>query len=75
MPANIHLLIKSKKGGKDFYAILNHNLDTPTSQHKWNSVYNIEEETWKAIYSFPLKLSLGTNAMASNKNQSQNSTN
>ena len=56
----MHLLIKSKKGGKDFYTILNHNLDTPTSQHKWNNVYNIEEETWKAIYSFPLKLSLGT---------------
>ena len=60
MPANIHLLIKSKKGGKDFYTILNQNLDKPTSQHKWNNVYNIEEETWKAIYSFPFKLSLGT---------------
>ena len=54
LPANIHLLIKSKKGGKDFYTILNPNLD------KWNNVYNIEGETWKAIYSSPFKLSLGT---------------
>ena len=53
-------LIKSKKGGNDFYTILNQNLDKPTSQHKWNNVYNIEEETWKAIYSPPFKLSLGT---------------
>ena len=27
LPANIHLLIKSKKGGKDFYTILNQNLE------------------------------------------------
>ena len=48
------------KGGKDFYTILNQNLDKPTSQHKWNNVCNIEEETWKAICSFLFKLSLGT---------------
>ena len=60
LPVNIHLLIKSKKGGEDLYTILNQNLDKPTSQHKWNKVYNIEEETWKAIYSFPFKLSLDT---------------
>ena len=60
LPANIHLLIKPKKEGNDFYTILNQNLYKPTSQHKWNKVYNIEEETWKAIYSSPFKLSLGT---------------
>ena len=32
LPASIHLLIKSKKGGKDFYTILNQNLVKPTSQ-------------------------------------------
>ena len=60
LPANIHLLIKSKKGGNDFYTIIDQNLDKPISQHKWNNVYNIEEETWKAIYSSPVKLSLRT---------------
>ena len=54
LSANIHLLIKSKKGGNDFYTILNQNLHKPTPQHKWNNVYNIEEENWKAIYSSPL---------------------
>ena len=34
LPANIHLLIKSKKGGKELYTIQNPNLDKPTSQHK-----------------------------------------
>ena len=58
LQANIYL-IKSKKTGKDFYTILNQILDKPTFQHTWNNVYNIEEETWKAIY-FPFKLSLGT---------------
>ena len=52
LPASKHLLIKSKKGGKDFYTILNKNLDKPTSKYKWNHVYNIEEKTWKEIYSF-----------------------
>ena len=60
LPASIHLLIKSKKGGKDFYTILNQNSVKPTSQYKWNHVYNIEEKTWKEIYSFPFNLSLGT---------------
>ena len=58
--SQVQFPIKSKKGGKDFYTILNQNLEKPTSQHKWNNIYNIEEETWKAIYSFPFKLSLGT---------------
>ena len=60
LPASIHLLIKSKKGGKDFYTILNQNSVKPTSQYKWNHIYNIEEKTWKEIYSLPFNLSLGT---------------
>ena len=60
LPASIHLLIKSKKGGKDFYTILNQNSVKPTSQYKWNHIYNIEEKTWKEIYSLPYNLSLGT---------------
>ena len=43
----MHLLIKSKKGGKDFYTILNQNLDKLTSHNKWNHVYNIEEKLGK----------------------------
>ena len=54
LPASIHLLIKSKKGGKDFYTILNQNLVKPTSQYKWNHVYNIEEKTGKKSILFLL---------------------
>ena len=60
IPTNIHLLIKSKKGGKDFYTILCTNTEKPTSQPKWNSIYNIEDETWKSIYQSPFKLPIGT---------------
>ena len=44
IPINIFLLIKSKKGGKDFYNILNNNNDKPTSQPKWENTYNIEQD-------------------------------
>ena len=57
---NIFLLIKSKKGGKDFYNILNNNNDKPTSQPKWENTYNIEQETWKDIYVSPFNLPIGT---------------
>ena len=60
IPANISLLIKSKKGGKDFYDSLNRNDDKPSSQHKWENTYSIEQETWKDIYSSPFKTILGT---------------
>ena len=60
IPTNIHLLNKSKKGGKDFYTSLCTNTEKPTSQPKWNSIYNIEDETWKSIYQSPFKLPIGT---------------
>ena len=49
-----------KKGVKDFYDSLNRNDDKPSSQHKWENAYNIEQETWKDIYSSPFKSILGT---------------
>lgn len=60
IPKDIKLLLKSLKGGSDFYYILNKNEEKPTSKLKWNNVYDIEEETWKNIYDAPFKLMLGT---------------
>ena len=57
---NIFLLIKSKKGGKDFYNILNNNNDIPLSQPKWENTYNIEQETWKEKNALPFNLPIGT---------------
>ena len=60
IPANIALITKSRKGGKDFYTILNRNEDKPTSQAKWENIYSIEEETWKTIYYSPFQIFIGT---------------
>ena len=59
IPNTILLFTKSKKGGKVFYSALHRNEDKPTSQLKWETIYNIEEETWKTIYLSPFKLNLG----------------
>ena len=60
IPANITLITKSRKGGKDFYTILNKNEDKPTSQAKWEKIYSIEEETWKIISYSPFQIFIGT---------------
>ena len=54
LPASIHLLIKSKKGGKYFYTILNQTLVKPTSRYNWNHVYNIKEKLGKKSILFLL---------------------
>ena len=55
-PSVINLFFKNTKGCSDFYNILNKNNDSPTSKSKWESVYNIEDETWKEIYQSPFNL-------------------
>ena len=53
IPNNIQIFLKSKKGSKDMYDVLNTNKSSPTSQTKWNLIYNFDKETWKNIYKFP----------------------
>ena len=55
------MFVIPNKGCKEFYNILNKNNDKPTSQSKWENIYDIEEDTWKDIYSSPFKLNVGTN--------------
>ena len=55
LPTNISVFLRSTKGSKDLYNILNQNNYTPTSKEKWQEIYDIEEETWKDIYSAPFK--------------------
>ena len=55
LPTNISVFLRSTKGSKDLYNILNQNNYTPTSKKKWQEIYDIEEETWKDIYSAPFK--------------------
>ena len=55
LPTNISVFLRSTKGSKDLYNILNQNNYTPTSKKKWQEIYDIQEETWKDIYSAPFK--------------------
>ena len=55
LPTNIHIYLKSKKGCKDFYNILNKNHEKPAAIVKWEQIYNISEETWKDIFMSPFK--------------------
>ena len=55
LPTNISVFLRSTKGNNDLYNILNKKNYTPTSKEKWQEIYDIEEETWKDIYSAPFK--------------------
>ena len=50
-PLSLLLLVKNRKGSKDFYKILN-NLDEPVPRNKWNIALNrnIPKTSWTAIY-------------------------
>ena len=60
IPTNISVFLRSAKGSKDLYNILNQNNYTPTSKEKWQEICDIEEETWKDIYSAPFKQTCST---------------
>ena len=61
LPTYLTVFVIPNKGCKEFYNILNKNNDKPTSQSKWENIYDIEEDIWKDIYSSPFKLNAGTN--------------
>ena len=60
------------------YQILNKNNDIPTGKITWNKIYHIEESEWKAIYTFPYRvtsypalrwfqISINNNVLVTNK--------
>ena len=55
IPNNISLIVKSKRGTKDFYNILNQNDDIPTSKKKWESIYDLDHSTWTEICMSPFR--------------------
>ena len=55
IPAHINIYLKSKKGCKDFYNLLNVNDAEPSSKIKWEHEYNICSEIWEDIYTSPFK--------------------
>ena len=54
-PFNVKLIMKSLKGSKDIYAALTCKTIVPTSQPKWEQVFENTHLDWKLIYSIPAK--------------------
>ena len=55
IPTYLKIYVKSKKGCKDFYDMLNNNQEKPSAINKWQYVYNVSEESWKDIFMSPFK--------------------
>ena len=54
-PFNIKLIMKSLKGSQDMYKILTCKTLVPTSQLKWERIFENTHLDWKQIYSVPAK--------------------
>ena len=78
IPSTICHILKHGKGSKDMYQILNKNNDIPTGKITWNKIYDIGESEWKAIYTFPhrvtsypalkwFQISINNNVLVTNK--------
>ena len=55
MPFNFRIVLKSKKGCKDMYKVLNEKEIILKSQIKWNVVFGNEPLDWCQIYKIPAK--------------------
>ena len=53
IPVNIEIVLKSKKGIKDFYNILNKNNTIPTGRKKWDQIFDFNDHSWTQIYKIP----------------------
>lgn len=53
IPANLKVILKSKKGGKDFYNLLCKNSHKSTGRKKWEEIFDFDDQTWKKIYKLP----------------------
>ena len=78
IPSTIRHILRHGKGSNDMYQILNKNNDIPTGKITWNKIYHIEESEWKAIYTFPYRvtsypalrwfqISINNNVLVTNK--------
>ena len=55
IPFNVKTILKSNKGCKDMYKILNEKEIIPKSQIKWNGIFETENLDWCQIYKIPAK--------------------
>ena len=50
IPFNVKIIMKTAKGCKDIYKLLNSKNVTPISQGKWNRIFENVKWSWKDIY-------------------------
>ena len=60
IPFNISIFMRSPKGGKDMYNVLNKNICTVTSEKKWEDVLDLREIPWHKVNSYCLLFSQST---------------
>ena len=54
IPFNVKIIMKTAKGCKDIYKLLNSKNVTPISQGKWNRIFENVNLSWKDIYTIPV---------------------
>lgn len=59
-PPYITSILKSKKGTKEIYPIFNKNTDEPTAKARWQSILDIDNDSWPDIYNSPFKSTKST---------------
>ena len=55
IPFNVKTILKSNKGCRDMYKILNEKEIVPKSQIKWNGIFETEKLDWCQIYKISAK--------------------
>ena len=60
IPSAIKRLVKSSKGSKDMYIVLNKNGSVPTSQLRWTEIFGFDQNHWKKIYKLPFVVTNNT---------------
>lgn len=56
IPLNLELVIKSKRGCKDFYNCMLVTPPRPTGTTKWNREFDFDDDKWKKIHKLPFSV-------------------
>ena len=56
LPYHLKVYLKSRKGTKDMYTILNQSSEEATGKKTWNKTYNFDDKSWRKYFygHFPL---------------------
>ena len=66
IPTTISIFMKSTKGSKDMYNVLNEKITNITSQEKWSLILNRHNIIWNKIYRLPFYITKTQNYSGSN---------